>query len=477
VGIIDIIKRAFEVANKNLLLVLVNAVLYIAAFIIVSIMLAVLVFAVIGSMSALPDNPQEVETFINSLAMSGGVIVVMVVAIIAISFMFWIAYSYVQAGAIGSILSTARGEKKGFEWGVFWENLKRFGLSILWLNIIWGFIALGILVVIGLAGLIGGFGVLMPLKDAGNATAAYGFGVPFFALLILFYMFCMFLVYAGTMLSGVTLIDRRIETVAAMSEAVGFIKKHFWDVLLLSLALLFGSFAVSMFFGIIRMFFGFIPLIGPIIGALVIMPIEMCVNIYIVILILSAFTVMLLDRTGGLPSPAGALPVGPETPSYIPPAAGFTGQAGDTGTDHPAETPPSTGMEFPVPGEDRGQGEDAGLSEEFPPQADEVPGREEGDFLPLEAEPVQEPEAGGLESVPEEPAEPFAPAVPPGMKPAPPPPPGTAPDAGLSVQQPRPKPLSSDEFLVMPEPEVSEEAEEPEDGDKGGEQDEDTRNE
>jgi hypothetical protein len=129
------------------------------------------------------------------------------------------------------------------------------------------------------------------------------------------------------------LIERRIDAISAMSEAFGFIKSNFWDVLLISLLMVGISLGIGMAFGVVRMVMNFIPIVGPLVDMVVMVPLQYAVNIYIALIVTAAFSVMLLDRTGGLPAPGqafypGPAPTHPVQPSGIGTVAG--GMAGQT---------------------------------------------------------------------------------------------------------------------------------------------------
>lgn len=354
-GYFDILKRAFDVTNRNLLALFAQFLLWVALIAVIGVFAVIFAGMAAGSLSGLdfstfsPDIIWEVVKSSVRLLFVGAV---MLLAVVVLSF---ILSAFVQAGILGCLIDTARYDTPGFTSSSFFSSARRSAFPLLWFYIIWSLIAVGVIGFIVLAGAAGFYAVLIPMRDAGSQFGAFVIGVPLLVVLIILFILSLFLIYSGGILSSVTLVGERKGAFSAIGSAYDFVKENFWDTMLFTLLVIFVSFAANMVSELVTLPMKLSVQTGGIAVAVLtfaVIVVMMVFQMYVALFGMSCFVVFYLDRTK---PPAPIVPV--VRPAATPPV--------------PAQTPP-------LPAEGQGEedildagppGEDAGFDlDEWKPE-------------------------------------------------------------------------------------------------------------
>lgn len=241
---LEIIRQGVRVGNRNLAVLLTQ---FMAGLAIGFVLLVILfVFALMAQLS-LPDivvkdlSLDSIQTLFNmsvSLlaagALFGAAFLVVVMVITA----------FINSGNLSCVLSTARGVSHGFRADEFRNAGNRHVFNMLGLMLVWGAIALGMTVVLGVFADAGLYRILLPMKEGGHRLAAFTFYVPFMATIALVNLFANYAFVAGWSFSSIILVDEGSGVPSALRGAYRFIKANFWDSFLFIFLLLAMIFAV-----------------------------------------------------------------------------------------------------------------------------------------------------------------------------------------------------------------------------------------
>ncbi len=319
-GYFDIIREGIKTGHRNLAVLLTQILAGGALLIVFVVLSATLALTAIGSLAGIdfgslsPDNIAGI--------FKGSVSLVAMIVVFGMIFLAVAALitSYVHAGNLGCIISTARGRAAGFRFSTFFSTGRGSMLAMLGLYIIFLLIVVGTFLVFGAFAGAGIYAVLMPLKEAGRNVLAFGLGAPFFLALILAAMLCLFVLFSVWTFSSIILVGERIGAFPALKAAYRFIRANFWDFFLFALLMLALVFAANLLTEIVSMPYTLKAKADPI-GALWLIPfflIGVLLQMYVGLLARSSFAVYYVVRTGG---PEAAL----ETPVSVPPDSGPAG--------------------------------------------------------------------------------------------------------------------------------------------------------
>jgi len=320
-GYFDILKRAFDVTNRNLLSLFAQFLLWVALIAVIGVFAVMFIGMAAGSLSGLdfstfsPDIIWDLVKSSIKLLFAGAV---MLLAVIVLSL---ILSAFVQAGILGCLIDTARGDTPGFTSSSFFSSARRSAFPLLWFYIIWSLIAVGVIGVIVLAGVAGFFAVLIPMRDAGNQFMAFIIGVPLLVVLSVLFIISLFLIYSGGIVSSVTLVGERKGAFSAIGGAYDFVTENFWDTMLFTLLVIFVSFAANMVSELVTLPMKLSMQAGGIAVAVLtiaVIVVMMVFQMYVALFGMSCFVVFYLDRTT---PPAPMIPV---VRPVAPPAAPVT---------------------------------------------------------------------------------------------------------------------------------------------------------
>lgn len=313
-GYLDIIKRAFYVTNRNMLALLVQFGLWVViggGFVMLFLLLIVMGAGSLGGLDMSTISPDIIwELVKSSLTLVFAAILLFMVGIL-ISF---VLAAFVNAGILGCIIDTARGESDGFSASSFFAAARRSAMSLLWFYILWGMIALGVFGTLTLVGVVGFVAVLIPMREAGSSVGAFVIGVPLLVALIIGFIVALFLSYAGGMVSSIVLVGERIGAASALGAMYRFVKKNFWDVLLFTLVMILISLAGSVIAEAVTLPVNLSMQLGgstPVMVLVFVMVVMTFFQMYVALLGQACFAVFYLDRTAPPPAPPVAGP-GPQ---------------------------------------------------------------------------------------------------------------------------------------------------------------------
>lgn len=315
VGYFDIIKLSFKVTNRNLLAILVQILYVIAILAVLAVMALLLIAMFAGSIAGLGEAALDPENLMEILKSSVAVIFTAIIFGFLFIIIAALLNAVAQSGIIGCLVRTARGEAGGFSSAAFFSSVKSSAMSLFWLQVLVSVIGIGVVLVFVLLG-VAGFGlVLLPLKEAGNLVAAFAVGVPLLVVLILAALISFFLLYAGGMLSQVSLVAGVRGAVSAVGDTYDFIKSRFWDAMLFTLLVVFLLFGSNMLIELttlpFRLFSGG-ESIAKLVWLLPILFVSGILKMYVGLFALSCFVVYYVSATTPPalePEPAGAGPL------------------------------------------------------------------------------------------------------------------------------------------------------------------------
>lgn len=314
-GYIDIIKRAFDVTNRNMLALLVQFGLWVViggGFVLLFLMLIVMAAGSLGGLDMSTISPDIIWQLVKSSLTLVFTAVLLLLVGMLISF---VLAAFVNAGILGCIIDTARGESDGFTASSFFASARRSALHLLWFYILWGMIALCVFGALALVGIIGFVAVLIPMRDAGSNVGAFVIGVPLLVVLIIGFIVALFLSYAGGMVSSIALVGERTGASSALGAMYRFTKKNFWDVLLFTLVMILISIAGSIVSEVVTLPVSLSTRLGgstPVMVLVFVMVVMMFFQMYVALLGQACFAVFYLDRTAPpVPPVPGPGPQGP----------------------------------------------------------------------------------------------------------------------------------------------------------------------
>jgi len=247
---LEIFKRGFRVANKNLLALIVQFLFNIT----LTIMLLVLVLAVaalfVGTLAGINLTTLKPEDLMSLLRLPLSVLVSGAVMLIVFIVLAAVMTAFVQAGVTGCLVDTARGTSTGFTVRGFFSHAKSSTFSMFRLYLLLLCIAVGATGFFALVSVIG-FAVIMPIKDAGHQLAAFAAGFLLIAVLLSSGL-AFFLAYiSGNFIAQVVLVDKHTGASTALAEAYRFIRERFWDVVLFTIMVLVAAFFALVFIGLL----------------------------------------------------------------------------------------------------------------------------------------------------------------------------------------------------------------------------------
>ena len=234
-GYFDIIKYGFKLANKNLMALLMQFLSAIAAGIAAISLAVAFIFMSAGSLSHFDLKTFDPADFSRLITASFFLVSVLVGFVFIFILIITVITAYVQAGNLGCILSTARGESDGFTFSRFFHSANRSFFSLTRLYILMFFISVGAAVAFVAGGFAGYEFMLLPLKEAGRQLLAFAIGVPFIAVFIILAIVAVLAFLLASVYSNVILVAERAGAFHTLRLTYGFLKENLWDALLYTL--------------------------------------------------------------------------------------------------------------------------------------------------------------------------------------------------------------------------------------------------